>query len=251
MKKQGKKGLTREQAVEIYDDLQKQMAAILRGEAPAKALAKEKSAKTIASNLFTQPRTARIITPHRIPDRGMKAAVGFVILCALIKAGIATFDYLGMFAAENAQATMLAQSQIAKASTPGSYSPEEVRILTSLDSRRVELDQKAKRLDEKEIDISKRDKEYVTKLAELRDLTEKLKSQRDRDDKKKGTQLDQLANVYGSMAPQEAAQLIEQLDITIAFPLLQRMPEKRMGQILPLMSPERALAITKLLSGTK
>ena len=51
------------------------------------------------------------------------------------------------------------------------------------------------------------------------------------------------------MNPQEAAQLIEQLDVTIALGLIEKMPEKRIGQILATMKPEKALALTKLLSG--
>ncbi len=51
------------------------------------------------------------------------------------------------------------------------------------------------------------------------------------------------------MNPKEASLLIEQLDITIALGLLERMPEKRIGQILSLMSPDRALTITRMLSG--
>ena len=42
---------------------------------------------------------------------------------------------------------------------------------------------------------------------------------------------------------------MEQLDVTIALSLIERMPEKRIGQILALMSPERALSITRMLSG--
>jgi flagellar motility protein MotE (MotC chaperone) len=105
------------------------------------------------------------------------------------------------------------------------------------------------RLDQRETELQNKDKEFVVKLAQIRELTEKLRVEREKDQKKDIAQLDQLANIYGAMAPQESARLIEQLDVTIALPLLQRMPEKRMGQILPLMSPERALVITKLLSG--
>ena len=76
-----------------------------------------------------------------------------------------------------------------------------------------------------------------------------LKGDREKNDKKRSTQLEQLSNVYGSMDPKEAATLIEQLDVTIALSLLERMPEKRIGQILALMNPQRALVITRMLSG--
>ena len=94
----------------------------------------------------------------------------------------------------------------------------------------------------------KRDREFAVRLTQLRELTEKLSNQREQNDKKRSSQLEQLANVYSSMNPPEAAALIEQLDISIAIGLLERMPEKRIGQILALMNSEKALQITRLLS---
>ena len=71
---------------------------------------------------------------------------------------------------------------------------------------------------------------------------------RSKQNKKTTTLHCKLANVYGSMNPQEAATLIEKLDSQIALGLITRMPEKRIGQILALMSPEKALTMTKMLS---
>ena len=78
-----------------------------------------------------------------------------------------------------------------------------------------------------------------------------MKLEREKSDKKRNTQLDQLANVYGSMNPPEAAHLLEQLDIHVALSLVERMPEKRIGQILALMDASRALELTNLLSKRK
>ena len=50
------------------------------------------------------------------------------------------------------------------------------------------------------------------------------------------------------MNPPEAAHLLEQLDIHVALSLVERMPEKRMAQILALMNSQRALELTNLLS---
>jgi flagellar motility protein MotE (MotC chaperone) len=75
-----------------------------------------------------------------------------------------------------------------------------------------------------------------------------LRVNREKDEKKRSDKLDQLANVYGSMNPPEAAALMEQLDVTIALELIQKMPEKRIAQILALMTPNKALTITRMLS---
>lgn len=246
------KKMSREEALQLYQDLQSSVSAIMRGKAPpkvAKPGAPVSTMKTLSQiKEDLQPEGSN--APQR--DRGAIAAVTFVLFCGMVKLGVSVIDYLGIFDAQIAQASMIQTSPMHKqiaANLDTGITQDDVKILTSLDARRTELEEKGKMLDGREEDINKRDKEYVTKLTELRELTEKLKLERDKDEKKKGNELDQLANVYGSMAPQEAAQLIEQLDVTIALPLLKRLPEKRMGQILPLMSPERALAITKLLSG--
>ena len=87
------------------------------------------------------------------------------------------------------------------------------------------------------------------RLTQLRELADSLKNDRDKSEKKRSVQLDQLANVYSAMDPKEAAGLIEQLDVTIALELVSGMPEKRIGQILATMNSEKALAITRMLSG--
>src|SRR5690606_10813103 len=107
-------------------------------------------------------------------------------------------------------------------------------ILRSLDARREELETRRKQLEERGLEMDRRDREFAVKLTELRELTNQLRSAREEIDRKQHSQLAQLANVYGSMNPSEAATLMEQLDVTIALSLLERMPEKRIGQILAL-----------------
>jgi len=130
------------------------------------------------------------------------------------------------------------------------FSTEKIQILSALDSRRAELADIGKKLDARDHELKKQEQEIIAKTQELRELTTVLRVDREKNDKRKDGQLEQLANVYGAMDPVEAAKLIQQLDVTIALGLLKRMPEKRIGQILSLMQSERALTITKMLSGS-
>lgn len=263
-----KKTMSREEAVELYNDLQKSMNAIMQGKAPAKvvkpkssyfktaAKAVNRNAADVVGALEGDSGVTASLSGARTKDRGVISAVTFLLFCGMLKLGVSLIEYSGVMSPAPAEASMQGAQGTSGVrtiiSTPQQgLSPEEIKVLTSLDGKRVELDDRSKRLDAREDDIAKRDKEFVLKLSELRDLTEKLRIERDKGLKKDQGQLDQLANVYGAMAPQEAARLIEQLDVTIALPLLQRMPEKRMGLILPMMSPEKALIITKLLSGQR
>lgn len=270
MAQKKKQTMSREEAIELYNDLQKSMTSIMQGKAPAKTITPKSSFMKAAigkkaygvgnsSGKAEASATMPFVDGHSgsvQKDRGMIAAITFLLFCGMLKLGIAFVDYIGVFAPINAEAGMAINPSVKvmtiKDIVPtqqNGLTPEDIRILTQLDQRRVELEERARKISDKEQEFQKRDKEYITKLAELRELTEKLRMERDKDQKRDQSQLDQLSAVYGAMAPQEAARLIEQLDVSIALPLLQKMPDKRMGLILPMMSPEKALIITKLLSG--
>lgn len=179
---------------------------------------------------------------------GFSGALLLIVACSVLKLGMTVMEATGVLSVAPASAAIASQMQPIKSYQPG-FSREEMRVLTQLDARRTELEERRKKLDERGADLDRKDREFAARLTELRELTQKLAGDRVKDDRKRHAQLDQLANVYGSMNPKESAELIEQLDVTIALQLIERMPEKRIGQILSMMSPERALAITRMLSG--
>lgn len=217
--------------------------AALKGSAPKQ---KEKSSVTEGIRSTISP---FLSTPA--PKRsGASAALVLVAFIAIAKLSFSVLEYSGIAKIEDAQASLNTAAMRQPFQAPY-YTREEVGILTQLDARRVELEARRKKLEQREQELQKKDRAFAVKLAEIRDLTEKLKSSRDKDDQKRSGQLEQLASVYSSMNPKEASLLIEQLDVTIALGLLERMPEKRIGQILSLMSPDRALTITRMLSGRK
>lgn len=228
--------MTREEAVELYGQMQKTMRSVLQG---AEGTERDKVPATM------QPMNAvqKIATRQRAGlDRGQVAAALLVGACAMVRAVIGGLEFAGL------GATLPAQATIIKEVGP-KYSESELTLLKSLDSRRVELEERRRRLDDREKDIAEREREFAGRLAQLRELTGMLQADREQGDKKQQAQVSTLANVYGSMNPPEAAALLGQLDITTTLALLERMPEKRMGQILSLMPADRALTITKMLTG--
>ena len=237
-----KTGLTREQAAELYRDLQQSMSTLRKRAAAGEVPQPPKG--------DAAPQTFPMTAPHPLPVPGRVghvAALTFVITLACSRAVLSGLEAWGIGGVETAQASLMQQMQM---EAVGQNSQERSEILSALDNRRVELEKRKKALAEKEDDIARREREFAAKLVELRSLTERLKLEREKNEKKRGAQLDQLANVYGSMNPQEAAQLIQQLDVTIALALIQRMPEKRIGQILALMDREKALSLTQMLTAT-
>lgn len=259
MEKRKKNSLSREQAMELYDDLEKAMGHLLGsqpGAAPrpamkprAQAAYQKKAAAAPTPDAEFNALKAMIGNDRSAPS-GKSAAVVFLTVLGLLKISTALIDASGVFSVPVAQASLAPAPQVAMASMPlPKFSPEEKKLLTMLDDRRAVLEERSHRLDQREKDAERRDQDFASRLTELREMTNALKLDREKNDKKRSTQIEQLANVYGSMDPKEAASLIEQLDITISLSLLQKMPEKRIAQILALMNPERALAITRMLSG--
>jgi len=274
MAKGKERKMTRQEADELYRDLKTAMDTMKKRDAaqtvkpasPNKADAdvakeiaaaiKQGMAKDVEAGGFAaEPAASKQMAPS-FPQshakstsyRGQFIAISLVVTFAVVKIVLSGLEASGLATVKDAEASYV---QTLKTPTfmSENYTRQEVQILTSLDVRRKELEGRRKKLDERTLEVDRRDREFASKLTQLRELTEKLKANRVKNDRKRSGQLDQLANVYGSMNPKGSAELIEQLDITIALSLLERMPEKRIGQILALMSPERALALTRMLSG--
>jgi flagellar motility protein MotE (MotC chaperone) len=182
---------------------------------------------------------------RRTSPSGQSMAFLFVALFCCAKVALSALEASGFADVEVAQASLVPAPTI---STGPQWSKEEVKVLTSLDHRRAEIEERSARLEQRELEMSARDRDLAVRLTELRELTERLKIEREKGEKQRNSQLDQLSNVYGSMNPPEAAHLLEQLDIHVALSLVERMPEKRIGQILSLMNPQRALELTNMLS---
>jgi flagellar motility protein MotE (MotC chaperone) len=146
-------------------------------------------------------------------------------------------------AAQVAEVQMVSPLQAAQ-----NWTSAEKELLTELDNRRVELERRRQGLDRRESELKAQSAAIAERMAELRSLTTKLEAMRKERDQRYEARLEQLAGVYSSMSPQQAAPLVAKLDTSTALGLLQRMPGKRMGQILSLMDADRAIELTKSLT---
>jgi flagellar motility protein MotE (MotC chaperone) len=253
---EAKKGLSREQASQLYRDLQgalitlqkrKAAAKAGRGAAPVAEAAPASTAGGIAEDLGRAARAG--VVKARLLTRGHYSAVVVVLMFAASKVLFSFMEYSGTFSAPPADAAMnMVPQHTVAAAANAPFSREEVKVLMSLDKRRAELEDRSGKLTDRERDLESRENAMVVKFSELRELTEEVRQERDKGEKKRKGQIDQLANVYGSMDPNEAAALMSQLDTAIALSMLERMPEKRIGQILAMMPKDKALMLTRLLS---
>jgi flagellar motility protein MotE (MotC chaperone) len=230
--------MSRDEALAIYNDLQSAMNSMIRNvQGEEKKVTKTPSAPTTSKEASPPP----LFKPHS--SRAQRVGGGILIALALSKVA---FLFAELGGAIPVEATMMSQSS---SSYRSGYSKAEEEVLKSLDNRRVELEARRDRLDQRERDLKEKERAFSVSLIELKELTSRLRGERDKEYKKKEAQMAQLANVYGAMNPPEAAILMDQLDTHTALSLLERMPEKRIGQVLPLMKPERALMLTQMMSG--
>lgn len=254
MAPKGNQGLTREQAAELYKDLQKTLHQIKDGDNTSTSnnttTANKKYVSAARARLSGEMNRMNMFKNMSFPINGNKLAIGLIALLGLTKIGLSLIEYSGITEIPTAQAsqTAMTRTSLSELAVPHSFSREEVEILTQLDTRRAELEARDEKLSDREKDIDRKEMELAARLTELRSLTDELRIKRDQTDRRRDGQLEQLSKVYSSMAPDEAAKLMEQLDITISLSLLKRMPEKRIAQVLALMNPERALALTQMLS---
>lgn len=263
-----KKGMTREEANQLYDSLKsameskygkKRLESLIENDKKEKSAQQKTSSVSAKSTLdskdigrsgiglkspLSSPEKPLPITPRKQIGSGQRTALLCIVCVGVFKLILGAVAASGLIQGGTVDATM---ATLPVVSLP-TFSEDELVILKSLDERRVDLEERGKKLDVREEEIERRDREFAARLTQLRELSEQLKGEREKGDKKRNVQLDQLAAVYSSMGPKEAAQLLEQLDVTISLSLIERMPEKRMAQILALMTPERALTLTQMLS---
>lgn len=267
MKQKNPNQMSREDATKLYRDLRSKVDGAPKAvETERKAQPAMRSRSRIAAPQITKGISVPSFNLSMFKKfRGQQTALGLVILFTCAKIAIAGLEYVGVGSVTEAQATAATKSEEVHAmlapaainiapktvAQPKPTSKEDVAILGELDKRRADLEERNERLNQRENDLTERESAMVAKLNELRSLTERLKMARQQDEHKRDNQLDQLSKVYSAMNPDEAAHLMEQLDVTIALQLIERMPEKRIGQILALMSSGKALQMTKLLSGSR
>lgn len=259
-------GMTREEAKALYENLHQSMtnwmAAKSKGGASKQKVDPKKIAETIRQGLrgdtssfskfggYNQGTSNSLmqasLPPIKTMDRGQAVCLILVVVFAMTKVFFSALEAVGFASVSkvSADTTNMVAPVIVSSEN---FSKEDKKVLTALDARRVELSERAKKMDLREIDLTSRENELEIKLAELRELTQRLKTNREGVDQKRNMQVEQLAKIYSAMSPEESAKLMEELDITIALGLMSKMSEKRIGQILSLMDKEKALKMSKML----
>jgi flagellar motility protein MotE (MotC chaperone) len=121
-------------------------------------------------------------------------------------------------------------------------------MLEELARRQGELDQREKAVTAREQKLALYEKDVTDKIAQLEQVGKTLKEELRKSNAVSDEAAASLAKVYGAMKPAEAAPILDQLDEATALRILTRMKEKQVGEILPLMTRDRAIVLTRSLA---
>jgi flagellar motility protein MotE (MotC chaperone) len=84
-------------------------------------------------------------------------------------------------------------------------------------------------------------------IGRLEALREEIVAFEERSKRKYGEELDRIVAFYGNMRPEEAARLLDEMDMSVTLEIFVGMTERKVAEIMPLMNPVRARSITRIL----
>ncbi|MCC6764873.1 MAG: hypothetical protein IT293_09440 [Deltaproteobacteria bacterium] len=121
-------------------------------------------------------------------------------------------------------------------------------LLEALEKRQSELEAREREVASKEERLARYEKDVVAKVASLEEIEKRLSARAKAASQAVDASAESLAKIYGTMKPEAAAPILDRLDAPTVLTIFRRMKEKQVGEILPLMSRERAIALTQALA---
>ena len=117
-------------------------------------------------------------------------------------------------------------------------------ILTRLGERRGELDEREKQLDMRENLLKAAEKRFARKVAELREIEDRILAVVKKQDDERKAQLTGLVTMYESMKPKDAARIFNQLEVDVLVDLVEQLNARKMAEILANMDNGAAERLT-------
>jgi len=129
----------------------------------------------------------------------------------------------------------------------GAAHPDTRTLLEALERRQAELDAREREIASKEERLALYEKDVTAKVASLEEIEKRLSTRAKAATQAVDAAAESLAKIYGTMKPEAAAPILDRLDDPTVLTIFSRMKEKQVGEILPLMTRERAIALTQAL----
>jgi flagellar export protein FliJ len=140
----------------------------------------------------------------------------------------------------------LAASGLARAQEA---SPAVIPLLADLQARHAELDRRERTLADREAHARELEKVAGARLAQAEEIAAQVEQRIEAWHKEQGDKpIGRLARIYAGMAPAKAGPLLERLDLDLATRIVAKMKPQESAELLPFLSPERALAMSWLVA---
>jgi flagellar motility protein MotE (MotC chaperone) len=147
------------------------------------------------------------------------------------------------------EAQALAAVSPAAEDEPSAACPDPTGLLAALREREAQLAERAEEIADRERLLEVAERKYRSQAEALREAEARLAETLSIADKAAEKDLARMVAVYEAMKPREAARIFETMDATFAAGFLGRMREDAAARILGGMSPERAYAVSAVISG--
>src|SRR5690349_1512838 len=123
-------------------------------------------------------------------------------------------------------------------------SASERAILERLQSRRQELDARAREIDIRESLLKEAEKRITTKVDEMKAFEAKTASEERQKAEAENARLKGLITTYEGMKPKDAARVFDRLEMPVLIEIASQIAPRKMSDILGLMSSEAAERLT-------
>jgi len=123
-------------------------------------------------------------------------------------------------------------------------SPSERAILERLQSRRQELEARAREIDIRESLLKSAEKRIETKVEELKAVESRIGTATEQKTESDAAHFKGIITMYEGMKPKDAAKVFDRLEMSVLFEIASHIAPRKMSDILGLMSPEAAERLT-------
>jgi flagellar motility protein MotE (MotC chaperone) len=123
-------------------------------------------------------------------------------------------------------------------------SPSERAILERLQSRRQELEQRAREIDIRESLLKAAEKRIETKVEELRAIEQRAAAEKEQTAEAENARFKGLVTTYESMKPKDAAKVFDRLEMGVLIEIASKIAPRKMSDIMGLMAPDAAERLT-------
>ena len=131
---------------------------------------------------------------------------------------------------------------------PGGPSAHDDETLSELRSYKENLDNRAKKLDEREKSLSDAEEQVKRRITELEQLETSIKQRLNDEKNIKSKKVKRLTAVFEGMKADKAAPVISKMELSDVIKVFLLMDEKKVGKILSFMEPDKAVVISQALT---